>query len=63
MHHLQLLPPEVLRDLPELLADRRPRRPEPPALPTYRSEGFAEDLCDGPPAPALPRRPLISPRY
>jgi hypothetical protein len=62
MHPLHLLPPDVLRNLPELLADRRPRQPEPPALPTYRSEGFAEDLCDGPPAPALPRRLFTSPR-
>jgi hypothetical protein len=34
MHPLQQLPPEVLRDQPELLVDRRPRRPEPPTLPT-----------------------------
>jgi hypothetical protein len=51
MYHPLLLQPEVLRDLPALLEDRHPRQPEPPAVLTYRSEAFAEDLY-GDAAPA-----------
>ena len=53
MYHPLLLQPEVLRDLPALLEDRRPRRAEPAIAPSYRSEAFAEDLF-GEPAGAAP---------
>lgn len=50
MYHPLLLQPDILRDLPALLEDRRPRFSETAAAPCYRSEAFAEDL----PGEALP---------
>jgi hypothetical protein len=56
MYHPLLMQPEVLRELPALLEDLRPRVAEPAVL-SYRSEAFAEDLAgDGGPAPQ--RAPL-----
>lgn len=46
MYHPLLMQNEVLRDLPALLDDLRPRAVEPAVL-TYRSEAFAEDLYGG----------------
>ncbi|MFY9509349.1 MAG: hypothetical protein WAQ05_00060 [Rubrivivax sp.] len=54
MYHPLLLQPEVLRDLPALLEDRRPKFCETAAAPCYRSEAFAEDL---PVEVALPVEP------
>jgi hypothetical protein len=60
MYHPLLLQPEVLRDLPALLEDRRPRRPEPAMEPSYRSEAFAEDLCVEPLPPVHVAAPLMT---
>jgi hypothetical protein len=52
MYHPLLLQPEVLRDLPALVDDSRARADEPAVL-SYRSEAFAEDLSsthEAPPA-------------
>lgn len=56
MYHPLLMQTEVLRDLPALLDDLRPRVVEPAVL-SYRSEAFAEDLFGGDVAPVLPVPP------
>ena len=43
MYHSLLLQPEALRDLPAVHDDARARNEEPAVL-SYRSEAFAEDL-------------------
>ena len=43
MYHPLLLQPEVLSELPALLEDKRAQIDEPAVL-SYRSEAFAEDL-------------------
>ena len=44
MYHPVLLQPEVLKELPALLDDLRPRVAETASSFSYRSEAFAEDL-------------------
>lgn len=60
MYHPLLLQPEVLRDLPALLEDRRPRAAEPAFAPSYRSEAFAEDLYGEPLPPVRVAAPLMT---
>ena len=59
MYHSPPLQPDLLRDLPALLDDRRPRAEEPAVL-CYRSEAFAEDLASTDTSPAL--QPFAAPR-
>jgi hypothetical protein len=56
MYHSPLLQPDVLRDLPALLDDLRPRADEPAVL-CYRSEAFAEDLVSNVASPGLHHAP------